>query len=249
MPSSNADRSRLIDLIDKFLSFEETRALAFNLGLDFDGLHGESKSAKAREIVAYLERMGKLDRLIDTILELRPDFTMQFQSFKSAKSTSTSDSDLLQIELASLRQQLDEIRKGTVTGDQLSTKLDESLKTATRAIGRSEELTARILLPPPEMTDVQLLPSGALDRLEEYRSDENIVYLLIGAFSGAMLGILSNWATSEDFIITRMSLVLLGIFAALFSISLIWVWRLHKRIAAIKQKVLSSTIKQESREG
>ena len=112
--------------------------------------------------------------------------------------------------------------------------------TATRAIGRSEELTARILLPPREMTDVQLLPSDALDRLEEYRSDENIAYLLIGAFSGAILGILSNWATNDTFVITRVSLVLLGFFAVLCGMSIFWAWRLRGRIASIKQKTLST---------
>lgn len=233
------DRLRLVELIEKFYDFEETRVLAVDLGLDFDALRGETKSSKARELVAYVERRGKLDELVKALLTQRPDLQLQFESFKSSPPLPTSDADILKIELSSLRQQLDEIRKDAVTGDQLAARLDETLKTATRAIGRSEELTARVLLPPPELTDVQLLPSGALDRLEEYRSDENVAYLLIGAFGGAILGVLSNWATNENFVITRISLLLLGIFATLCVMSGFWAWRLHRRIASVKQKTLS----------
>jgi len=76
---------------------------------------------------------------------------------------------------------------------------------------------------------VRLVPSDSLDRLEEYRSDVNWAYLFIGAFLGAIMGILSNWATNEEFIITRYSKVLMGLFLILAIGSGAWACNINRR--------------------
>lgn len=59
-------------LCDRF-SQEELRTLCFDLCIDYDNLSGEGKEAKARELVAYLERRGELEHLIAAVRRERGD--------------------------------------------------------------------------------------------------------------------------------------------------------------------------------
>jgi hypothetical protein len=81
-----------------------------------------------------------------------------------------------------------------------------------------------------------------LERLEEYRADENKAFLLIGLFGGACLGIFSNWATNENFTITRASLVLLGILAMLTVFCAFWAFQINKRAKSVRERMLDYTI-------
>jgi hypothetical protein len=245
----NIDLQKLQELINSHFNFEEVRSLAFEMNIDYEILAGENKSSKVRELIIYLERRGQLEKLIQILIANRPAVNWQQvtqELLVSKISDPRLDANVLVLELASLRQQLDEIKKGTITDEQLNVRLEEMVRTTSRAIGRSEELTARVILPPSELTDVQLLPSGMLERLEEYRSDENLVYLLIGAFSGAILGILSNWATNDPFVITRFSIILLVLFLALTLLSVSWAGRLRKRANQVKEQIFAEKIQLEN---
>lgn len=55
---------RLHELLAQHFSLEELRTLCFRLGLDIADLPGEGKSAKARELVTYMERRGRTAELI-----------------------------------------------------------------------------------------------------------------------------------------------------------------------------------------
>lgn len=59
-------------LIECF-SESELRTMCFDLGVDYDGLPGESKSDKARELVAHFQRRGHLMSLTQIVESLRPD--------------------------------------------------------------------------------------------------------------------------------------------------------------------------------
>jgi len=231
----SADLQKLRDTLLNYFNYEELLTLSYELEIDFDNLGGDSKAAKARELITYALRRGLLDQLVQAIRQARPQADLPVTSERDV-TTHKSDADALSIELTSLRQQLDEMRKYALTDEQVERRIEEMLKTANRAIGRTEELTARVLLPPPEMTDVQLLPSGVLERLEEYRSDENIAYLLIGTFVGSILGILSNWVTNDPFIVTKFSLVLLGLFVMLTFICILWAL-LRPKLSHINQQL------------
>lgn len=59
------------NLADHF-SDSELRDVCFDLGVDYDGLTGQSKADKARELIAYLDRHGHIQDLIVLCSRLRP---------------------------------------------------------------------------------------------------------------------------------------------------------------------------------
>ena len=61
-------RERLIQYFDD----EELRTLCSDLGVEYDSLPGKGKEAKARELVAYLGRRGRIPALIEMCIRLRP---------------------------------------------------------------------------------------------------------------------------------------------------------------------------------
>jgi hypothetical protein len=61
MCASNATAFR--KFITEHFNWEELRTLCQDLGVDFDSLPGEGKEAKARELVAYMDRHSRLDDL------------------------------------------------------------------------------------------------------------------------------------------------------------------------------------------
>lgn len=54
-------------------SEEELRTLCFDLGVNYDDLQGEGKAGKARELVAFLDRHGRIPELLEIGRQLRPD--------------------------------------------------------------------------------------------------------------------------------------------------------------------------------
>ena len=56
----------------------ELGTLCFDMNIDWEGLPGDGKGAKVRELLAFLERRGRIDELVNTIRELRPDVDMDF---------------------------------------------------------------------------------------------------------------------------------------------------------------------------
>ena len=67
---SAVDHARLRQTLTEKFDREEIQDLCFDLDIDFDGLRGEGK--KARELVAYCRRHGRLEKLAARIAELRP---------------------------------------------------------------------------------------------------------------------------------------------------------------------------------
>jgi hypothetical protein len=51
----------------------ELHTLCFDMNIDLESLPGDGKSAKVRELLAFLERRGRIAELVGTIRELRPD--------------------------------------------------------------------------------------------------------------------------------------------------------------------------------
>ena len=63
----------LHELIDHCFDVEELRTFCFGLGLDYDNLRGEGKTAKARELILFLNRRGHIAELEGYVRERRPD--------------------------------------------------------------------------------------------------------------------------------------------------------------------------------
>jgi DNA-binding NtrC family response regulator len=68
---ASADPAALRQVLDEGFDMEEMKNLCFDLNIDFDSLRGEGK--KARELVAYCRRHGRMEDLSTRIAELRPE--------------------------------------------------------------------------------------------------------------------------------------------------------------------------------
>lgn len=77
-PSSSVKRNRQLEasiarLVDEYFDDEELANLAYDVGLDYDGLNGEGKAARARAFVAHFGKRGLLDVLLKELGEERPN--------------------------------------------------------------------------------------------------------------------------------------------------------------------------------
>ena len=60
-------------LIVAAFSRDEIDGLAFDVGIDPESLGGETKAARARELVTAARQQGRLERLVEVCREFRPD--------------------------------------------------------------------------------------------------------------------------------------------------------------------------------
>ncbi len=63
----------LLEALSLFFDAEGLREIAFRLGIDYDDLRGESKTAKAVSLIEYLVHRERLPELVRVGRELRPD--------------------------------------------------------------------------------------------------------------------------------------------------------------------------------
>ena len=66
---------QLVDLNSKMnqvFSLDEIESLCFTMGIDFEGLGGEGKGAKIRELIAFCQRRGRDDELVEKVRAERP---------------------------------------------------------------------------------------------------------------------------------------------------------------------------------
>jgi len=71
------DRGALLGILTQRLSSSELRTLCFDLQVDYEDLAGETKPDKARELIQYLERRGRLPELVPHLRGLRPDIDLR----------------------------------------------------------------------------------------------------------------------------------------------------------------------------
>ena len=65
-------RTDLRNKITASFNDDEIRSLCFDLGIEYENLVGETREAKARELVTYCERTGQVSQLANRCRELRP---------------------------------------------------------------------------------------------------------------------------------------------------------------------------------
>ena len=65
------DTTAIRQRLEGEFDLEELRTLSMDLGVDFDNLRGEGKAAKARELVLYMQRRGRLDVLVAAVQAAR----------------------------------------------------------------------------------------------------------------------------------------------------------------------------------
>jgi hypothetical protein len=69
----------LREILSKRFSKEELRTLCADLDVDYESLTGQGKAGKARELIAYLERRGRLQDLVLYGKRNRPDISWEEQ--------------------------------------------------------------------------------------------------------------------------------------------------------------------------
>lgn len=79
--------SELHRLLAKYFDLEDLRTLVFDLGVEWDELAGETKSARARELIAHLQRRDRLSDLITAIATSRSDLAQELQAVTSTVQT------------------------------------------------------------------------------------------------------------------------------------------------------------------
>lgn len=74
--SRSVEPLRFLRVLVENFSVGEFEELCFALGIDYDSLSGNGKEAKARELVLYWQRRGRLDSLLDAIQQARPNLPL-----------------------------------------------------------------------------------------------------------------------------------------------------------------------------
>lgn len=71
-------RSKLLQILCDYFSESDLRTLCFHLGVDYDVLPDIGKNNKARELIVFLERLDRVQELIDEGKKLRPNSKWNF---------------------------------------------------------------------------------------------------------------------------------------------------------------------------
>lgn len=86
-----SQRDLLFQLLDRRFDENELRDLGFRLQVDFDDLPGEGRIDKARELILYLERRGRIPELLDVIEGMRPDAADELAAIEVAPASVPAD--------------------------------------------------------------------------------------------------------------------------------------------------------------
>lgn len=247
-------RENLRYSITTHFTHEELRDLAFQLGLSIGDVG--QPTALVMELINQVEEHDRMDELIDILSTYRPnvpwllyqqsnieriDISKDSNFFgKGVKESETEDKlNTLNRELVNLRQQLSSLKEATKSNENIDDRLRELIRTTSLAYGSSQSLMAEMIPPSPDASKIRLIPEHHFNRLKEYHADENIIYLLIGTFTGATLGIVVNWVTNVPFVLSPVSITFLVLFILLTVATIFWATRLNKRIKSVLNQIFT----------
>ena len=66
------NESKLFVMLANHFDISELRTLSFSIRIDFDDLHGQTSSDKARELILFCKRHHRISALIKAICKARP---------------------------------------------------------------------------------------------------------------------------------------------------------------------------------
>jgi hypothetical protein len=143
----------------------------------------------------------------------------------------------LRRELARTNEAIEAVRKEAMPDAKLQRILEPIQESVKRALEQTNGMSAKVILPTDDEMAVRLVPLQQVERIEEYRGDQSIFFTLVGLFGGAVLGILSNWATLQAFTMTRASLVLSALFLLLCILCGVWTVVIGRRATKAKRQM------------
>lgn len=71
--SPRIDKPKFLKLLVKYFSIEELNTLCFEMGIEHDNLLGGTRDVKARVLIKYAERRGRLRELLERAMNDRPN--------------------------------------------------------------------------------------------------------------------------------------------------------------------------------
>jgi VIT1/CCC1 family predicted Fe2+/Mn2+ transporter len=101
-------------------------------------------------------------------------------------------------------------------------------------------ITAPVKLPSQEAMTVQLGPVNYIERLDEYHSDENLAYALIGLLVGAILGIIADGFVQIPVQFSSLSIILIIILVIFSGFSLLWLIRIRNRRKSVQKQIIEN---------
>lgn len=72
LPEQEMSREALRRVLDDHYNIEELKDLCLTLGIDYEDIPGDTQSAKARELVLYMQRRDRLAELVEQVMRERP---------------------------------------------------------------------------------------------------------------------------------------------------------------------------------
>lgn len=92
MTSEDPNRQKLTQLrklLIQHFSLDELRVLCFDLGLEYEELPGDTRTTKMHGLIEYLQRRGELSRLLNEVIDHRPN--LAWPSFEDGSSAAQKD--------------------------------------------------------------------------------------------------------------------------------------------------------------
>lgn len=124
------------------------------------------------------------------------------------------------------------------THEQLVDRVQQLEESATNKFAQLDQtLKADVLLPSDEVMKVKLVPLHYMERLDEYRSDENWAFSLGGIFLGALLGIITNGFFTLEDTLSSPTFMLLLLFSILTGMAYLWGMRIRKRVQRVHDRM------------
>lgn len=85
------DRTQLFESLDRLFDDNELQTLCFKLDIDYEGLSGDNKPAKIRELIKYCERNDKTSFLINAVKVAHPNFVRDIATSISETSYASAE--------------------------------------------------------------------------------------------------------------------------------------------------------------
>jgi len=126
-----------------YFDVEELRDLCFHLGVEYDDLRGEGRKGKARELLKFCARDGKIEELLTAIQERRPQ--VDWPKASEFPQTAVWQERKVEREIVADHRQEDTLRKylDQLQGLLLEKGLRDSEKdAAVRSVARARTLQA-----------------------------------------------------------------------------------------------------------
>lgn len=158
-------------------------------------------NAHELNVLLRLTQFNPIDKSTDGSIEtitvgryiIMPDSSLQYDHIQE-----------LQVQIRDIQDSVISLHEKAATKEASSTpngnsSLTDEIENLKAHIGTlqttSQQLTAPIRLPDPDEMEVKLVPIESIQRLEEYRADENKWNSWLGVFVGAIIAIIVNIVT------------------------------------------------------